>query len=137
MSSSQHDKIKRITGNAPWSVLFCQQCLPATLPNVEDVRAHHEYEWALTLTCPRCASQWNICKICSQMRKPLLDATAMYQHYYKKHKDNNKKQRSDASCNEMSIDDKYFPIIMDEVFPSTLERSLLLKKKKNPWTSYL
>lgn len=43
----KHNELREITGNAPWCVLYCEQCHLAKLPEPNSVSQHILYDWAV------------------------------------------------------------------------------------------
>lgn len=39
--SSSENEVRSAVGKAPWCVLFCPSCIPALLPNVNDITRHN------------------------------------------------------------------------------------------------
>jgi hypothetical protein len=78
-------ELRSIIGQAPWAMLYCQECHPTNLPSVNNLSQHFEYCWAVTVTCSTWNRQWNICTKCDSRRMPMVDKLSMYNHYYKKH----------------------------------------------------
>jgi hypothetical protein len=93
--STKHDELHLLSGNAPWSVLYYQQCNHSILPEPEQLRNHANYEWAVTVRCSRCNMEWNICTVCDLSRKALIGKQALYNHNYKKHSAKRRKLASE------------------------------------------
>lgn len=127
---SPHDDIRRITGNALSNVLLCPKCYPSRLPNVKDLSEHFEYSWAVTINCSVCSCQWNICKLCKQMRKPMLDSNSLYQHNYRKHRRSTSPELKKQRTNESDTDEESSPFILDNVSEMSEDtwKNVLLKK---------
>ena len=51
-SSINANELRQAACNAPWNVLFCPTCLPATLADAHNVCPNNSYSWVLILTCP-------------------------------------------------------------------------------------
>ena len=63
-------KLKAAAGAAPWTVLYCPTCVEQTLPETSE--PHGRYEWAVSMHCGKCSTNWNICTICSKQRVHLI-----------------------------------------------------------------
>lgn len=112
----KHNELREITGNAPWCVLYCEQCHLAKLPEPNSVSQHILYDWAVTITCSTCNLQWNICTACSSSRKPLIGKAALYNHNYRKH-------RSETSMIDSTMAEATFPSNLDSEVLEVLEDS--------------
>jgi hypothetical protein len=93
--STKHNELRLLSGNAPWSVLYCQWCNPSMLPEPEQLRNHANYAWAVTVRCSRCDMEWNICTVCDSSRKALIGKQALYNHNYKNHSAKRRKLASE------------------------------------------
>jgi hypothetical protein len=111
----KHHEVRVITGNAPWCVLYCQQCQPAVLPNIRNLTQHYQYSWAVTVTCETCSTQWNVCTVCDSVRKPFLDKVALYNHHYKKHHFVDSSVQKKGILHIDNMDDDSFLNVFDEL----------------------
>jgi hypothetical protein len=109
-SANSYAEIKSITGNAFPTSLRCPKCISAALPNVQDVKGHTEFFWAVTVCCANCSTVWHVCKLCDTgMRRStqFMDKNGLYNHNYKKHREGsivevNKKRKLNVASIESS-----------------------------------
>lgn len=90
-------ELRGVTGRAPVSVLYCQNCHPKQLPSISNVMQHFQYPWAVTVMCSTCNERWNVCTQCPSVRKPFLDNLSLYNHYYRKHRGLNTRGATNAN----------------------------------------
>jgi len=102
------NKLRLRTGNAPWCVLFCPKCIPATLPLSDSVKRHISYDWAVYLQCFQCNASWHVCRQCSSQRKAFRNVESLYRHHNRFHqvKIVHSRKRSQSSIND--IDDMHY-----------------------------
>ena len=82
---SDRHVLTSLTGNAPWSVLCCPKCTPATLPLAANLTHHPIYSWAVALKCHLCDYTWHVCTLCAGQRKPFETTPTLYRHYIRFH----------------------------------------------------
>jgi hypothetical protein len=123
--SSNENKIRSAAGNAPWNVLFCPSCIPALLPNFNDIMHHRRYEWAVTILCWQCKREWNVCSQCSNARKHLNNNKQLSIPGYNKHRKLVDEKPAKKQCSTHYEEEEHLSVIhsisTESVCPSELQ----------------
>ena len=126
-------KLKAAAGAAPWTVLYCPTCVEQTLPETSE--PHGRYEWAVSMHCGKCSTNWNICTICSKQRVHLITPPQLSRHQRERHRQPGEQVEKKNPPKE-EIAPRLSPSKMQTIpatyFPRAASQNFFTNEKKNP-----
>jgi len=101
-------ELRRVTGCARWSLLYCPTCHPRQVASI--FQPHDTYWWAVTLSCKKCSTSWTVCTECSSVRQHYTEWGQLYRHATRnKHKANEHRDQNQSemgNCTALQATDR-------------------------------